>query len=49
MATQKSKFSSNQLVKMKIETEKSRPSLIQIVKITRTVAKKYRGIINILI
>ena len=43
MATQKSKFSSNQLVEMKIETEKSRPSLIQIVEIARTVAEKYMG------
>ena len=43
MATQKSKFSSNSLIEMKIKTEKSRPSLIQIVEIARTVAKKYMG------
>ncbi len=43
MGTQKSKFSSNQLVEMEIATEKSKPSLIQIVEIARTVTSKYMG------
>jgi|GEM_PF-354967 hypothetical protein len=43
MATQKPNFSSNPLIEMKIKTEKSKPSLIQVVEIARTVAKNYMG------
>ena len=43
MATQKPKFSSNQPIEMKINTEKSKPSLIQVVETARTVAKNYMG------
>jgi phage gpG-like protein len=41
MATQKPKLLSNHLIEMKIKTENSRPSLSQIVDMTRTVAKNY--------
>ena len=43
MVTQKSKFSSNPLVEMEMVTEKSKPSIIEIVEIVRTVAEKYMG------